>query len=163
MLNLVIEYCFFFFFFFTEFWIIDEKSTFYWILNSCWISYDCVEFLLLNIEYLIYWILLDLACYNGGKPLFHNINDIAVVNGFILCQQHHKKITQIWWHWNDIHNILFWTGRNLFERLWVLKNMLNLLPLEFINLLEIWLQSKFHNFLIQKGIVKYAITKTKKD
>ena len=35
--------------------------------------------------------------------------------------------------------------------------------LEFINLLEILLQSTFHNFLIQKGIVKYAIAKTKKN
>ena len=72
------------------------------------------------------------------------------------------KITFIWWHWNDIHDILFWTsGRNLFKILWVLKNMANFLPLEFINLLEILLQRTFHNFLIQKGIVKYAIAKTK--
>ena len=35
--------------------------------------------------------------------------------------------------------------------------------LEFINLLEILLQSTFHNFLIQKGIVKYAIAKAKKN
>ena len=41
--------------------------------------------------------------------------------------------------------------------------MLNLLPVEFIKLLEILLQSTFHNFLIQKVIVKYAIAKTKKE
>ena len=41
--------------------------------------------------------------------------------------------------------------------------MLNLLPLEFINLLEILLQSTFHDFLIQKGIVKVCCQKDKKE
>ena len=73
------------------------------------------------------------------------------------------KITQIWWLWSDIHEILFWTlGRNLFEILWVLKNMLNLLPLEFMNLLEILLQSTFHDFLIEKRMEKYAIARRKR-
>ena len=41
--------------------------------------------------------------------------------------------------------------------------MLNLLPLEFMNLLEILLKSRFHNFLIQKGIANYANAKKKKE
>ena len=94
--------------------------------------------------------------------MFYCIIDIAGVYCFILFQQHRKNNSDLMTlKQHSLHSVLNFI-EELIRSIIGLENILNLLPLAFINLLKIVLQSTFHNFLIKKGIKMYAIVKIKK-